>query len=260
MPVKNVIELDKISKTYGEMEALSSISLNVKKGELIALIGPSGAGKTTLLNILSNVVKPDSGSVFIDGDSMDSYKNNREFAQKVGVIRQQFDLIPQLPVIHNVLVGNFSRWGTLKSLISLIYPHDRKSAESALDRIGLIDKIYDRTSRLSGGEQQRVALARLLVQKPDIILADEPVSSLDPARAQDIMSILSKLVNEDGQTLVTTLHSVEYAKLYFDRIVALRGGKLFFDMPAEHVTEKDLEELYMLKEGSSRHESDAKIS
>ncbi|KDR95730.1 phosphonate transport system ATP-binding protein [Peptoclostridium litorale DSM 5388] len=260
MSVKNIIELDNISKTFGEMEALSSISLNVKKGELIALIGPSGAGKTTLLNILSSIVKPDSGSVLVDGVSIASYKNNREFARKVGVIRQQFDLIPQLPVIHNVLVGNFSHWGTLKSLISLILPQDKKSAENALSRTGLIDKIYDRTSRLSGGEQQRVALARLLVQKPDIILADEPVSSLDPARAQDILSILSILVKEDGQTLVTTLHSVEYAKLYFDRIIGMRSGKLFFDKPAEYVTEKDLADLYTLKGDSKLHESDTKIS
>ena len=260
MSVENIIELKNISKTYREMEALSSISLNVKKGELVALIGPSGAGKTTLLNILSNIVKPDSGNVCIDGVSIDSYLSNKKFAKKVGIIRQQFDLIPQLPVIHNVLVGNFSHWSTLKSLISLILPQDKKSAENALERTGLADKIYDRTSRLSGGEQQRVALARLLVQKPEIILADEPVSSLDPARARDILSILSRLVKEDGQTLVTTLHSVEYAKLYFDRIIALRGGKLFFDMPAEAVTESDLADLYMLKGDSSRYETCAKIS
>ncbi|WP_099188831.1 phosphonate ABC transporter ATP-binding protein [Tepidibacter mesophilus] len=246
--MSNSIEIKNISKYYKEMEALSSISINVKKGELIALIGPSGAGKTTLLNILANLIEPDIGSVFIDDISLKNYRDNRKFAKKVGIIRQQFDLIPQLPVIHNVLIGHFSEWSLLKSLISLIFPQDKKSAENALSRIGLIEKIYDKTSKLSGGEQQRVALARLLVQNPEIILADEPVSSLDPARAEDIMSMLTELVKEANQTLITTLHSVEYAKKYFDRIIALRNGKIFFDLPSKKVTQYDLDNLYTIEE------------
>lgn len=246
--MSNAIEIQNISKHYKEMEALSSISINVKKGELIALIGPSGAGKTTLLNILANIIEPDIGNVLIDNISLKNYSDNKKFAKKVGIIRQQFDLISQLPVIHNVLIGHFSEWGIIKSLISLIFPQDKKSAENALSRIGLREKIYDKTSKLSGGEQQRIALARLLVQNPEIILADEPVSSLDPARAEDIMGMLTKLVKEENQTLITTLHSVEYAKKYFDRIIALRNGKIFFDLPSKDVTQHDLDNLYTIEE------------
>ncbi|WP_425447433.1 phosphonate ABC transporter ATP-binding protein [Dethiothermospora halolimnae] len=246
---KNIIlNLKNISKKYGEKAGLSSLSITIKKGELVALIGPSGAGKTTLLNILTSIVKPDSGNVMIDNKSIDSYKSTKELSKKIGIIRQQFDLVGQLSVINNVLAGKLGDWGTLKSIISLLSPREKNLAIDSLERVGLTDKLYKKTSTLSGGEQQRVALARLLVQNPEIILADEPVSSLDPARAEDILSILVKLVKEENQTLISSLHSTQYAKKYFDRIIGLRSGKVFFDLPTKKVTNKDLESLYSLKE------------
>lgn len=245
---KEKFSLNKVAKYYGEMIALSPLSFRIEQGEIVALIGPSGAGKTTLLNMLANINKPDEGELYIDGLPATSYATGKQLARKVGIIRQQFDLVPSLPVIHNVLAGRLGDWGLVKSLLSFIIPQDRIMAEKALDRVGLIDKLYDKTSNLSGGEQQRVALARLLVQKPEIILADEPVSSLDPARAEDILSMLVHLVREENQTLIASLHSVELAKKHFNRIIALRGGKIFFDLPTEKVSDQDLNELYHLME------------
>jgi phosphonate transport system ATP-binding protein len=248
MQPKGIFELKEISKIYERKIALSSLSLNIKKGEIVALIGPSGAGKTTLLNTLATVIKPEEGKLIIDGAPAEQYKTSKELAKKIGIIRQQFDLVGQLPVVHNVLAGRLSDWGLFKSLISLIFPQDKELAIKALERVGLLDKIYEKTSKLSGGEQQRVALARLLVQRPEVILADEPVSSLDPARSEDILFMLTKLAREEGQTLVASLHTVEYARKYFSRIIALREGKLYFDLPVEKITGDILEQLYDLKE------------
>lgn len=247
MSNKEMFNLNNISKYYGEMEALSSLSLSIEKGEIVALIGPSGAGKTTLLNTLANVVKPDNGELIIDNIPSKNY-NNKKLSKKLGIIRQQFDLVGPLPVIHNVLAGRLNEWGFFKSALSLIFPQDKNIAIKSLERVGLLDKIYDKTSDLSGGQQQRVALARLLVQNPEIILADEPVSSLDPARADDLLSMLVELVKEENQTLIASLHSVEYAKKYFTRIIALKDGKIFFDLPTDTVTDKDLHDLYNIKE------------
>lgn len=256
MKTDNAFEIKDISKVYDRTKALSSLSLTIKKGEIIALIGPSGAGKTTLLNTLATVLKPDSGSVVLDGNSIESYKGVKALARKVGIIRQQFDLVGTLPVIHNVLAGRLKDWGVLKSLISLIIPQDKELAIKALERVGISDKAYERTSNLSGGEQQRVAMARLLVQNPEIVLADEPVASLDPARAQDILFTLTSLAKEENQTLIASLHSVEYARKYFNRIIALREGKIYFDAPADKITDEALNELYNLEGLSKLNHSD----
>lgn len=248
MPDKEVFKLDNLFKSYEDKRALSLSSLTIKKGERIALIGPSGAGKTTLLNLLANTIKADQGEILIDGIPVAEYGVRNQLYKKVGIIRQQFDLVGQLAVIHNVLAGRLGEWGFLKSLFSLFIPQDEKLAVRALKRVGLEDKLYERTSNLSGGEQQRVALARLLVQLPEVILADEPVASLDPARAEDILQVLVKLAREEEQTLIASLHSVEYAKKYFNRIISLREGEIYFDLPSEEVSSEDLENLYSLKE------------
>jgi phosphonate transport system ATP-binding protein len=248
MSSKVMIEANRITKHFERKIAISSLSFTIKKGEKIALIGPSGAGKSTLLNIIAGLVSPNSGELIIDGKKLAQYKNGKRLAKKIGVIRQQFDLIDQLAVIHNVLVGKFSEWGFCKSFISLLFPQEKEIALNALERVGLADKIFEQTANLSGGEQQRVALARLIVQKPEIILADEPVASLDPARAEDVLKLLTNLVTEENQTLFTSLHSVEYARKYFTRIIALKNGELYFDLPTEKVTDDLLEELYFLNE------------
>ncbi|WP_404332996.1 phosphonate ABC transporter ATP-binding protein [Mesobacillus maritimus] len=248
MSIQNIIEINQISKNYERKIALSSLSFVVEKGELVALIGPSGAGKTTLLNLLATILQPDSGELFVDSKPISHYSDQKKRAKKIGIIRQQFDLVGQLAVVHNVLAGRLADWGLFKSLFSLFIPQEKQAALQALERVGLPDKLYERTSNLSGGEQQRVALARLLMQKPEIILADEPVASLDPARAEDILNMLTKIAKEEHQTVIASLHSVEYARKYFTRLIALKNGEIFFDLPAEQVTDQQLQELYQLKE------------
>lgn len=248
---KYIFNLNIVTKSYGKKEALSSLSFNIEKGEKIALIGPSGSGKTTLLNVLSKTIEPDTGDLVIDGLKSQDYINTKQLSKKIGIIRQQYDLVPQLSVIHNVLAGKLGEWTLFKSLLSLIFPQEKGLALNSLKRVGLLNKEYERTSNLSGGEQQRVALARLLVQSPEIILADEPVSSLDPARAEDILFMLIKLVKEEKQTLIASLHSIEYAKKYFTRLIGLRDGKIHFDLPVEKVTDKHITLLYRLEDSDN---------
>jgi phosphonate transport system ATP-binding protein len=248
MSSKTMIDAKNITKHFERKIALSSLSFSIKQGELVALIGPSGAGKTTLLNSIAGLAPLQSGQLLIDSLPLSEYKRGKMFAKKIGVIRQQFDLIGPLAVIHNVLAGKLSEWGLIKSLFSLLVPQEKESALSALERVGLADKPFEITATLSGGEQQRVAMARLMVQNPEIILADEPVASLDPARADDVLSMLTKIVSEENQTLVASLHSVEYARKYFTRIISLKNGEIFFDLPTEKVSDELLNALYQLKE------------
>ena len=245
---KTMIEAKNITKHFERKIALSSLSFSIKQGELVALIGPSGAGKTTLLNSIAGLVPLRSGQLLLDSLPLEDYKRGKKFAKKIGVIRQQFDLIGPLAVIHNVLAGKLSEWGLIKSLFSLLIPQEKELALTALERVGLRDKAYEITTTLSGGEQQRVAMARLMVQNPEIILADEPVASLDPARADDVLAMLTKIVLEEKQTLIASLHSVEYARKYFTRIISLKNGEIFFDLPTEKVSDELLKELYQLKE------------
>jgi phosphonate transport system ATP-binding protein len=248
MTSKTMIEAKNISKHFERKIALSSLSFSIKQGELVALIGPSGAGKTTLLNSIAGLVPIQSGELLIDSKLISSYKKGNIFAKKVGVIRQQFDLIGSIAVIHNVLAGRLADWSLFKSLFSLLVPQEKAVALKALERVGLADKLYEITSTLSGGEQQRVAMARLLVQQPEVILADEPVASLDPARAEDVLAMLINIVSEEMQTLIASLHSVEYARKYFTRIIALKNGEILFDLPTTEVTDEKLADLYRIKE------------
>jgi phosphonate transport system ATP-binding protein len=236
--------LEGVAKAYPRAVALAPLSLRVEPGERLAVLGPSGSGKTTLLHLMGGVIQPDQGTILIDGRPLARLKPGRELAGLVGVVHQQFDLVPHLAVVHNVLAGRLGQWSTLRSLVSLVSPRERHLAAEALEKLGIAGKLYERTSRLSGGEQQRVAMARLLVQTPKAILADEPVASLDPARAEDLVRLLASVARESGKTLVASIHSVRLARAYFSRVVALRNGELQFDRPVAEVTDEMLERLY----------------
>lgn len=237
-------EVHEVSKHFGTTKALNQISFTISRGETVALIGPSGAGKSTLLNLLAGSIVPDSGSYKLCGKGIELYKGPKELAQTIGIIRQQFDLIGELAVIHNVLVGMFGKWHTAKSLLSLIIPQDKHKAVEALTKLGMADKLYQKTATLSGGQQQRVAMARLMVQNPEAILADEPIASLDPVLAEDLIQGLVRMKNENQGTLIASLHSVDIAKRYFKRIIGLRAGEVYFDLPVENVTDELLKTLY----------------
>ena len=250
MTSSTIIQLNNVDVQLEGKIILSSLSFSIQKGERVALIGPSGAGKTTLLNVLSKFTHTTNGTILIDEININDYSNQKQLAKKIGMIRQQYDLIEQLPVIQNVLVGRLAEWGFWKSMVSLLVPLDKMVALQALERVGLKGLEDKKTKNLSGGQQQRVALARLLVQKPEIILADEPVASLDPARAEDVLTFLTELVTEENQTLITSIHSVTYARKYFTRVIALKEGKIYFDKAASKVTDEDLQELYQLEQWS----------
>ena len=239
-----------VAKRYGGVVALAPLSLEIAPGETVAIIGPSGSGKTTLLRLLGGMLRPDAGSVQIDGQPLERLEPGRELARLVGFMHQQYDLVPTLAVIHNVLAGRLGEWSVLRSLISLVSPRERETAVRALERVGIGEKLYTRTARLSGGEQQRVALARLLVQNPRAILADEPVSSVDPARAEAMVALLTAVAEEEGKTLIASLHSVPLALAHFRRVIALRAGVVVFDRPASAVGAADLDTLYQLAEGT----------
>ena len=240
-------EVHQIAKSYDGRYALAPISMEISPGEKVAIVGPSGSGKTTLLHILSGVTQPDSGDVILKGNDLSGLGPGRRLSRLVGVIHQQYDLVPHLSVLHNVLAGRLGQWSTMRSLVSLVWPRERDAALQALERVGIVEKSGERASHLSGGEQQRVAIARLLLQDPEIIVADEPVSSLDPARADDLMGMLAGIAEDSGKTLIAGIHSIELARRYFDRIIGLRNGESQFDLPIDWLTEIMLEELYELE-------------
>lgn len=239
--------LDGVSKRYDEATVLAPLSLAVEPGERVALIGPSGAGKTTLLRLIAGAVAPSTGCVELRGRNAASLRPGRELARLVGMIAQQFDLVPNLSVLHNVLAGRLGEWSFGRSLLSLVWPRDQRLAFDALERVGVTHLAHQRAARLSGGEQQRVAIARVLVQRPTVVLADEPVASLDPARAREVVRLLTDVTEEQDETLIASIHSLELAREFFDRIVGLRNGLVQFDLPAFSIRDHMLEDLYEIE-------------
>lgn len=234
-------------KAYPGVTALEPVTIEVEHGETVAIVGPSGSGKTTLLFLLGGVIQPTAGSVRVNGLDPSSLGSGRQLARLVGVIPQQSDLVLNMQAVHNVLAGRLGEWSFARSFFSLISPREREKALEALRKVGIADKLNARTSHLSGGEQQRLAIARVLVQDPQAILADEPVASLDPTRAEDLVRLLTGLTKESGKTLVASLHSVHLARAHFSRIIGLRNGALQFDLPAGQVNDGLLERLYALQ-------------
>ena len=216
----------------------------MKAGERVAVAGPSGSGKSSLLNSLAGIIHPENGRVLVDGNDLAKLRSRNEMCRLVGIIHQQYDLVPQLPVIHNVLAGNLGRWGLFNSLLSLVWPRDRRQVQDILGELGIADKIDDLTSKLSGGEQQRVAIARMMIQSPQLVLADEPVASLDPARAEEGLKLITDLTIDSNKTLVITLHSPHLISAYCSRVIGLREGKLIFDLPTSEVDEHNFHQLY----------------
>ncbi len=241
-----VFELKNVSKYYGTCPSLVDINLRIAAGDRIALVGASGAGKSTLIGLLNGTVQPSQGEVWVIGNNLSKIrpKRLRQTRAQIGTVYQQFHLVDNLQVIHNVNAGHLGKWSFLKAAVSLLFPRDVETAMKALTQVGIPEKLYERTDRLSGGQQQRVAIARVLVQDPIAILADEPISSLDPERAREIMDLLYEISQETGKTLVSSLHAIEFARSHYQRIIGLREGRILFDTPAETLSSTMIEELY----------------
>jgi phosphonate transport system ATP-binding protein len=229
-----VLEISGLSVRYGsEHRVLENLSLSVRAGERVAVIGPSGTGKTTLFRVINGFVRPAAGTVRVAGEEVTRLRGRalRRLRSRVAVVSQRHDLVDELDVLRNVMAGALGRWSTLRALRFLLRPAaaEVEEARAALARVGLEHKLHARTAGLSGGEHQRVAIARALVQRPVLLLADEPVASLDPERSEQILELLTGLAEESHVTLLCSLHQPELAQRYFKRIVELRGGRVALD-------------------------------
>lgn len=245
-PAPPVFELRGVTKRYGNLLAVDDVTLRVGAGERVALVGPSGAGKTTLFRLLNTSLLPDEGDVLLFGCNPHaaSPAELRRIQRSIGTVHQQLHLVGNLRVIHNINAGHLGRWSLLRAALSLLRPREVDVAMAWLRRLGLHDRVFERTDRLSGGEQQRVALARVLVQSPQAVLADEPIASLDPEHSRLVMDLLRELNAAQGKTLVVCLHDVNYAFSHFDRIVGLRAGRIVFDERASAIPRNVVDELY----------------
>lgn len=226
--------------------SLAGIDLRVDAGERVAIIGPSGAGKTTLLRILATALKPSSGTLeVLDSQPWRIGSQARQrLRARIGLIHQAPPLPPRQRVINAVLAGRLGQWPLWKSLASLLYPLDIDGARAALQRLDLADKLFQRCDQLSGGQLQRVGIARALYQQPELLLADEPVSAMDPVLAGHTLALLTREADARGLTLLASLHAVDLALAHFPRIVGIRDGRLAFDKAAATVTQEDLQQLY----------------
>ena len=243
-------ELHGVGVDFGSHRALEGVDLKVGEGEAVAFVGPSGAGKTTLLRLLAGGVRPTVGSLMVNGDELTGLSNGelRRLRAKIGFVHQDLRLVPNVRVLQNVLAGRLGQLSLLTSLRNLLFP-PRAFVEQAyeiLERVGIAEKLYQRTDSLSGGQQQRVAIARALFQRPRALLADEPVSSVDPARARDTVMLLTEVCRERGLTLCMSLHDLELAREYFPRLVGLRHGRVVFDRRAEELGDGEFRALYDL--------------
>lgn len=241
-----VVKMSGVGRSFGGHRALDGVDLSVPAGERMALLGASGAGKSTLLSMLNGSLMASEGVLEVFGQVLADLSPSalRKLQCRIGTVNQRLDLIEQVRVLHNVNAGRLGTWSTTRALVSLIRSRADDEVRSALHNVGMGWALHERTERLSGGERQRVAIARLLVQQPDLILADEPVSSLDPARAAETLELLQAPAR--GSTLIISLHQPELARQYCTRAVGLREGRLVFDVPTAELDNARLADLYTL--------------
>lgn len=241
------VELDQVSLVHSNgCRAVSGISLRVDAGERVAVIGPSGAGKTTLLRLIATALRPTGGAVRALG--ADPWRLDRvalrRLRARIGMVHQAPPIPLRQRVVTAVLGGRLGSWPLWKAIASLAYPADIAGARAMLDRMEIGDKLFERCDRLSGGQLQRVGVARVLYQRPDLLLTDEPVSAVDPALSDRVIGELSREAQARGVTLIASLHAVDLALHWFPRIIGIRGGEIAFDLPPVRVSDEMLRELY----------------
>ena len=260
--ISPTIAIDRATKRFPGKSALAldAVSLTVPPGQFVAVIGRSGAGKTTLLRCLAGATPLTSGAIRVGEHDLASLRGRglREHRARVGMIYQQFNLVRRLRVLDNVLIGrlpHLTGWWRAAALVGRFAAREREQALRCLDHVGLLDRTWQRADTLSGGEQQLVAIARLLAQDARVVLADEPVASLDLANGRLVMDTLRRIARGAGLTVVATLHHVDYARRYADRVVALKDGRVVFDGPPAGLTDAALFEIFGVVPGELGDES-----
>ena len=251
--VKPMISIRGLSKTYtGGVRALNNVSIDVAPGEFLVILGPSGAGKSTLLRCINRLVEPSEGQVFHDGAEITGHRGDlRAIRRQFGMVFQQFNLVKRLSVLVNVLAGRLGYRSVLRSLFYSFPEADKRIAIECLARVNMEHKAFQRADTLSGGEQQRVAIARALAQQPTVILADEPVASLDPKIARQVLGYLRQVAQELGITVLCNLHQVEYAKEFSERVVGMSRGSVVFEGPSSELTDEVLHRIYYREPGET---------
>ncbi len=242
-----MIKFENVNKVYPNgYKGLTDISLEIEQGEFVAIIGLSGAGKSTLLRTINKMHDITDGTLEVNGQSVKDLKGKdlRSFRRKIGMVFQSYNLVTRTTVLKNVLTSRVPNLPLWKSLLGLFPKEDKVIALEALDKVGILDKAYIRADQLSGGQQQRVVLARTLAQKPEIILADEPVAALDPITAKQVMGDFKRINKEMNISVLINIHHVDLALAYADRVIGIKAGKIVFDGPSDKVDNEVLKEIY----------------
>lgn len=241
-----MLELERLTRRFGDKLAVDGANLTIGSGEMVGIIGRSGAGKSTLLRLINRLIEPSEGRFVVDGVDVTALRGRelRAWRARTAMIFQQFNLVNRLDVLTNVLCGRLNRMSTARVLFKIFTAEERAMAVQALDRLGLLEVAMNRADALSGGQQQRVAIARALMQQPDILLADEPIASLDPMNAKIVMDALLDINQRDGITVLTNLHTLDTARTYCRRIIGMSAGQIVFDGAPDELTDPVLRAIY----------------
>jgi phosphonate transport system ATP-binding protein len=246
--MENLLRVEHLTKVYarGDVVALDDLSFTVKKGEFLVLIGLSGSGKSTLLRCINRLVEPTSGKIWFDDTDVTkaSTRELRRIRRRMAMIFQHFNLVRRSMVLTNTLAGRLGYANPWLSAVRRFSRDDLDLATASLKRVGIFDQMYKRADELSGGQQQRVGIARALMQKPDLLMADEPVSALDPATSHSVMQYLEEMNHKDGVTVIASLHFLSLARRYGTRILALKGGKIVFEGTPAEIDQAKFREIY----------------
>lgn len=241
-----MLELTNVTRRFGSNTAVDSVTVTIPQGQMVGVIGRSGAGKSTLLRMINRLIDPSEGAITFSDKQVSTIKGRelRDWQRDCAMIFQQFNLVPRLDVLTNVLLGRLNHRNTLLNLFNIFSKEERAHALIALERLGIEQTALQRAGTLSGGQQQRVAIARALMQSPKVILADEPIASLDPLNAQIVMDSLKDINERDGITVVTNLHTLDTARAYCQRIIGMYQGRVVFDGPASELTNDAVKMIY----------------
>ena len=241
-----MFELKNVTRRFGNKLAVDSVTLDIPQGQMVGIIGRSGAGKSTLLRMINRLQEPTSGSIRFGGVEVSSLRGEtlRNWQRDCAMIFQQFNLVPRLDVLTNVMLGRLNHRPTMLSLLNIFSREERIHAIAALERLGIEQTALQLAGTLSGGQQQRVAIARALMQKPKMVLADEPIASLDPLNAKIVMDALRDINEREGITVITNLHTLDTARSYCERIVGMAGGRVVFDGKPADLTAEAVKEIY----------------